>query len=348
MLTAVNGVDLIAKEFKKHSKCYNMYTKVLSSVLQCDKRSNNNTCDEVDVYVSVVKPFVDKTVIVEGKCIPLDILLELSKINKDAQKRKVHKRRLQRTYKDDIFVLSAEQNQGQFICSKKSMNEISKGSVSVHETVPRLKENIVKEAAMILREIITQYIQNDDNLPWPPTVTSLQKRLNNSPELLRLFLKTLISPEDSHHLVAESTSRLTDSFAQDLVYAISKGTFFTFKHTSIGLGLHSLTGQKLPFVILYRLGHSISYTCVTELETAQGELAQHCKHNETLLPIQPGSPPSFAPTVFWWDNFGRFVDDNVGVGSIYNTPGIAFQKEMEDTATIYRHIHSKDKKKIPT
>ena len=125
MLTAVNGVDLVAKEFKKHSKCYNMYTKVLSSVLQCDKRSNNNTCDEVDVYVSVVKPFVDKTVIVEGKCIPLDILLELSKINKDAQKRKVLKRRLQRTYKVDIFFLSAEQNQGQFICSKKSMNEIS-------------------------------------------------------------------------------------------------------------------------------------------------------------------------------------------------------------------------------
>ena len=99
-----------------------MLTKVLSSVLQCDKRSNNDTCDEVDI--SVVKPFVDKTVIVEGKCIPLDILLELSKINKDAQKRKVLKRRLQRTYKDDIFILSAEQNQGQFICSKKSMNEI--------------------------------------------------------------------------------------------------------------------------------------------------------------------------------------------------------------------------------
>ena len=175
MFTAVNGVDLIAKEFKKHSKCYNMYTKVLSSVLQYDKRSNSNTCDEVDVYVSVVKPFVDKTVIVEGKCIPLDISLELSKINKYAQKKKILKRRLQRTYKDDIFFLSAEQNQGQFICSKKSMNEISKGSVSVHETVPRSKENIVKEVAMILREIITQYIQNDDNLPWPPTVTSLQK-----------------------------------------------------------------------------------------------------------------------------------------------------------------------------
>ena len=145
--------------------------------------------------------------------------------------------------------------------------------------------------------------------------------------MLRLFLKTLISPEDSHHLVAESTSLLTDSFAQDLVYTISKGTFLTLKHTSIGLGLHSLTGQKLPLVLLNRLGHSISYTCVNELETALGELAQHCKHNETLLPIQPGSPP----TVFWWDNFDRFVDDNVGVGSIHNTPGIAFQKEMEDT-----------------
>ena len=70
---------------------------------------------------------------------------------------------------------------------------ISKGSVSVHETFRRLKENIVKEAAMILCEIMTQYIQNDDNLPW----SRVYKK--DSPELLRLFLKTLISPEDSHH-----------------------------------------------------------------------------------------------------------------------------------------------------
>ena len=48
------------------------------------------------------------------------ILLELSKPNKDAQKRKVLKRRLQRTYKDDIF-----------ICSEKSMNEVKDNSYAV-------------------------------------------------------------------------------------------------------------------------------------------------------------------------------------------------------------------------
>ena len=49
------------------------------------------------------------------------------------------------------------------------------------------------------------------------------------------------------------------------------------------------------------------------------------------LPIQPKHSSSIVPTIFWWDNFDRFVDNLTWAGSIHNTPGIAFQEETNDT-----------------
>ena len=67
-----------------------------------------------------------------------------------------------------------------------------------------------------------------------------------------------MSPKDSHHGVSERVDRLADSFSQDIVHTVSRRKFLTPKHTSLGLGLHSLTGQKLPIMILAKLVHSIS------------------------------------------------------------------------------------------
>ena len=37
---------------------------------------------------------------------------------------------------------------------------------------------------------------------------------------------------------------------------------------------------------------------------------------------------SVAPTIFWWNNFDRFVDASLGENS-HSTPGVAFQEGME-------------------
>ena len=52
-------------------------------------------------------------------------------------------------------------------------------------------------------------------------------------------IKIILKPDESHNVTAESTMRLAESFAQDLIFGISKGTFLTLKHTSVGLGLGS-------------------------------------------------------------------------------------------------------------
>ena len=47
------------------------------------------------------------------------------------------------------------------------------------------------------------------------------------------------------------------------------------------------SGQKRPIVILSKLGHSISSEKVSEIETAQAEVAEQFQSNSSVLPIQP-------------------------------------------------------------
>ena len=46
--------------------------------------------------------------------------------------------------------------------------------------------------------------------------------------------------------------------SEDLLFANSMRKFLTFKHTSIDLELHSITGKKLPILYLHRDGHCTS------------------------------------------------------------------------------------------
>ena len=73
------------------------------------------------------------------------------------------------------------------------------------------------------------------------------------------------------------------------MYQISNGQYLTLKHCSLGLGIHSATGTKDPIVVLSRLGHSITYEKVSEIETAQAEIARQFYSNSSLLLIQPSN-----------------------------------------------------------
>ena len=71
------------------------------------------------------------------------------------------------------------------------------------------------------------------------------------------------------------------------------------KHTSVGLGLHSMTGQKLPIAILARLGHSITYDAINETETAQAELVEQFQLKDLNLPLQPATEDSKVSIYIW-------------------------------------------------
>ena len=123
-------------------------------------------------------------------------------------------------------------------------------------------------------------------LSWPPSVDELESKSREPPAELTAFLSKLLI-DDSHHSIGSTKSRAVRSIADDIIYNVSNGGFLTAKQCALGLGIHSMTGQKRPIVILSRLEHSISHDTVLETETAQAEVAEQFRSNSSLFPIQP-------------------------------------------------------------
>ena len=103
---------------------------------------------------------------------------------------------------------------------------------------------------------------------WPPTIESLTSNDQKMPQSLKLFMNKLLTLPGHDSEIAERLS-----YTRDLIYGVTRGTFITLKHFLVGMGLHSITGQKLPIQMLSRLGHSVDYNTVCEIETAQAEIA---------------------------------------------------------------------------
>lgn len=282
MMTAVTETDLKAKEFQKHEKCYLDYTRVVRKTAESTEGGND---DKQSGDYNAVLSLVDSDIIGGQQCLSMETLMTRYCGNIGTrQSRHKLKERLTKSFGDQIVFLQAEYHISQVVISKECLhNQMISGSST------RIQQSALKRAASFLQESVLSFLEEADPLPWPPTVESLVSRERQYPELLQLFFKELLSFKGSHHVTAERVDRLTDSFCQDVIHAVSKGKFLTPKHASLGLGLHSMTGQKLPITILARLGHCITYDAINEIETAQAELVEHFQSMGLNLPLQPAA-----------------------------------------------------------
>ena len=115
--------------------------------------------------------------------------------------------------------------------------------------------------------------------------------------------KMLTSP--SHD--SETVERLSLSCIRDLIHCVTRGNVINLKHFLVRMGLHNITGQKLPIQMLLRLGHSVDYNTVCEIETAQAEIAlQNAEANP--LKLKPAIKNSTVLTVFRADNSNAEID----------------------------------------
>lgn len=72
-------------------------------------------------------------------------------------------------------------------------------------------------------------------------------------------------------LVGESAPRssvVAWSTAQDIVYAVFRGTIFTPKHVLLRMTCKTLTGNIQLILISNRLGHGCNYSKILEIDTA--------------------------------------------------------------------------------
>ena len=89
-------------------------------------------------------------------------------------------------------------HQSQVIVRKETWNEVTTGMKSLNSSIAVNDMTVLRDASRILQNVITEYVTNAESLPWPPTVESLQKRMESMPDELTEFLRMLLSPKDSH------------------------------------------------------------------------------------------------------------------------------------------------------
>ena len=188
MVLAVNIVDLIGKEFKKHDKCYRDYTRVIYSEFKEQQQSVYDSGN----YEAVCKIIADQ-VIGELKCVSMETLITAYGIGHNhPQYRLKLKNRLLKTYGDDLLFLSPNYYSAQVVISSKCLQEQNISD-----------ENIVVKSADILRKNILNNIENEEKLTWPPTVEQLENEKRSPPQLLLQFLHRILHGDNNHHIIGE-------------------------------------------------------------------------------------------------------------------------------------------------
>ena len=186
----------------------------------------------------------------------------------------------------------------------------------------------VQVAASHIREDILKRNEALPNMKWPPSIEQLSDPDRSPAESLYKFMKTVINLEGHRNSPSPNLVRLVDSFAQDITGAVTRGKQIQCKQFLLGQGLHNLTGSRKVIDFLHKLGHSIYYNTVCEIETAQAECALEASKAANILALKPTLPDQNVFTHFWVDNFDLKVDRIGGGGSINTTHLMAFQENQ--------------------
>ncbi|XP_066933544.1 uncharacterized protein [Clytia hemisphaerica] len=324
------NVDLVTKDYKVHNSCYKRFVKPTtvatksnkSSTSSASSTSNGNEekigCPSYETSnFAEVKEFVSDVILGDQRAVSIASLHEIYGLGiGDSRYRSKLKQRLKAEFSDKICFLSSEDNKPEIVVATESLTSTSR---LYHDP-----ERIVSKAGEIIQEAIQQKFKDTPELTWPPDLDVINSQTFKPPNILLKLIKTILTTSKNRASRSMSIDRLTHSIAEDIVFCCMKGKVFQTKHLLLGLGLHNLTGSRMVIDLLNRLGHSISYNSVCDIETAQAEAAQEAAKSTSVLPYQPSSITALFAH-YWIDNFDIKTDKEIGERSIHTTHMMAFQ-----------------------
>ncbi len=115
--------------------------------------------------------------------------------------------------------------------------------------------------------------------------------MNSTPTSLVEFLQTLLTGSSKvGNNPSQMVQRLTASFSQDLVYAVTCNKVKPTKHIVLPFAVKSLTGNVELIKILNRLSHGVSYSQAEEIDTPlPSEASSKCRCHPTTTKHQAWS-----------------------------------------------------------
>ena len=183
-------------------------------------------------------------------------------------------------------------------------------------------EGQTTKAALQLRQALKAVTR--DPLPDPLTVEAVNHGEGKPPELVKTFFRTLIGGPRIRQY-STSVMRRSDSLSQDALFLVKNGNLKPRKHILMGLSLKSLTGSKKILSILNRMGHSINYHAVEEIET---NLAFDILNRQLNC---PAGTASGVPCGLAFDNYDELTHTLSGSDTLHDTMGILYQTQARSS-----------------
>ena len=183
----------------------------------------------------------------------------------------------------------------------------------------------IRDVAFALRRIIME----TKKTPLPQTITigDIIAGEVEIPNTLEQFFTYLVCGPKKVHGHTDTKLRSVKSICHDLIFAVTSGNKKTAKNIMLGLVAKSMTDSRKVVDILNRLGHSISYSTVEEIET---ELTFGTSQNSQVTPVEMTPNPKLSIGVAF-NNFGGFVETLSGKNTLDDTVGIAYQTQRLPT-----------------
>ncbi|CAH3143072.1 unnamed protein product [Porites evermanni] len=338
-ILALVSRELVAAEACYHRTCYRSYTRPEASSIVNPDMSSESPDDEYarlesDAY-QMLFDFIRSDVIEKEKVVRLSEMTQLlvqylmsleAKECKPSTKKHI-KRNIEAEFNELIkFENLLDNNRVFLIPASLTPVQIARNVLNIlmaekEDKGSTTKISNIQKAAADIRDAIRN---EESKMSWPPRPSELNDSAIEVPEELSAFLYTLLTgnKDSSEGECCQRVQRLMKSFAQDLVFGVTRGRIKPPKQILLSYAVKTLTNNVELVSILNRYGHGISYSQLEEINTALCMQKMATTTSEIPLPanIQP-----HVSTTLAWDNIDRLEETLSGEGTSHRVNGIAVQ-----------------------
>ena len=282
-ILAIVSRDIVAAEGHYHRSCYRLYTKeVAKGDVSIDEKdadgddvedmynaAANQSYNELSLFLRKElfdNPQVMTMADLSSRLVDSMNCFGIDQVKEDTKKH--IKRKLESEFGGALHIFPDRKGRLIMYPDNMSMCELAKENQSLKAELHTPKgitaDDVVAKAAMKIRADIKQ---QDAPQTWPPEVES-EAQHAIVPESTMDFLRYLLTGYNDPGHASQRVQRLLRSFAHDMVYAVTGGQTKPPKHIVLAFTVKSLTGNVELINVLNRLGHSISYSQMEEIDTA--------------------------------------------------------------------------------
>ena len=326
-ILALASRELVAAEAHYHKTCYLNYTRCLSESNKGGDKGDSDTetamesediksYDEIENEASLLfSEWMRQEVFPSHSVVNMSRLYEqhactmkslgITEIKPSTQKH--FRRKLEKEFGDVIRISHDDKGRLLVMPSNITVHDLAMTNQRLMKELDEKRDaddstDLVKQVAQILRADIKA---NEVEREWPPSLNDIEGYKIQS-KLTKNFLTILLTGNTKDTDQSDRIQRLVNSFAQDLIYAISAGTIKTPKHILLSFAVKTLTGNAELIRMLNRLGHVVSYPQVEEIDTAL--CMQKLARAENEGAALPANIKPYVQTTFAWDNIDRLEE----------------------------------------